>query len=99
MGSGRAHDWEGAHTECHPAETLHYSIHAVSKHCRDQPSMWACLRGSENWPLLADKETEAQNGGVCPDGTEQSQDADPNPRDSSFSAHFSVQSHPDRQTA
>lgn len=64
-----------------------------------QLSTWAHLRGSENWPLWADKETEAQSEGVCSDGTEQSQDLHPNPRGSSFSAHFSVQPHSDRQTA
>lgn len=42
------------------------SHHAVSDNSENHLSLWACLRGSKNWPLLTDEETEAPGGRVCP---------------------------------
>lgn len=83
----------GGHIGTHSAQTLQYHTRAVSSTSGDQPSKGPALRGSKNWPLWADKETETQHGRVCPDGTGQSQDLDLDPSSSSLSSHFSALSH------
>lgn len=81
------------HIGTHSAQTLQYHTRAVSSTLGDQPSKGPALRGSKNWPLWADKETETQHGRVCPEGTGQSQDLDLDPSSSSLSSHFSALSH------
>lgn len=54
----------GEHTETHSAQSLQYHTHAVSRTAGDQALAWACVRGSKNWLLWADKETETQCGSL-----------------------------------